>query len=97
MSINSLIKNVKEMEKDGEVDPALTNYKKRRLMIMNGGGDLANSSNSTSSSGKGNESITASRTNIGFAGQDLEASDELRSLLFDALSPSDCSFLDDYI
>ncbi|KAL9674561.1 hypothetical protein QQ045_030833 [Rhodiola kirilowii] len=140
MSINSLIKNVKEMEKDREVDPAMSkgtfrnaievletqrkmmevmpdiqleeqtkrlrqacfkaNYKKRRLMIMNGGGgggDLANSSNSTSSSGKGNESTTASSTNIGFAGQDLETSDELRSLLFDALSPSDCSFLDDYI
>uniref|UniRef100_A0A7N0ZY07 RWP-RK domain-containing protein n=1 Tax=Kalanchoe fedtschenkoi TaxID=63787 RepID=A0A7N0ZY07_KALFE len=83
------------------------NYKKRRLMIMSNEA-LADSNGSVSSS-KDRESTTSSMANVSFSsssmpGRDvgalacgLEESDELQSLLFDALSPSEWSFLSDFI
>lgn len=64
------------------------NYKKRRLMIMNSCGRLENSNGSFSSDQMNETSVSNN--------EDLEDSDMLRSLLFDSISPADCSFLNDH-
>uniref|UniRef100_A0A7N0ZW49 RWP-RK domain-containing protein n=1 Tax=Kalanchoe fedtschenkoi TaxID=63787 RepID=A0A7N0ZW49_KALFE len=77
------------------------NYKKRRLMIMNG---LTNSAGSASSSSQGRYSTSSSSVNhvssmsrTEAIEQDFKDSEELKSLLFDSLSPSECTFLNDFI